>query len=724
MAYGQLSPLETAEAAFLKGSYDAALAKYNEILGNPFAATRDLALSRCRVGVIQSIRNDNANARKNLEESVATNAIPKGVSSLCHYALLQIYVLEGANEQARDIVRRMGEPTFSPVYIARTWALAAEVGRRLQDSKLEVISLQKLLALMEKTKQAAVELRILENKRLTLAEVKTRLGIEGTEPTHAAAGTKPAGHAATTPGSVPHRRKQTLTASSATAPSEFRASATASATPTNSSSGSGQAPSVMPPGAGFSTTPDVGRPPMSGMPDAAPSDALVQQGIELGQRLAQGDTAGALALLNAASTPENQRALMRSVGVGVNPDKLIGRLNTLLRDQPRQMRVGIILPAGTQLTRFKHRVLRAVSAFANSSAVQEMAYSFHIRGVHGDVGAAEDAALSLLMNEHVHAFVGPISALQALGVSDVAALYGVPVLALGPVAHASEFNGNALVRMGVLARSQAHAHIHHLQNELKLRNAAVFAPDDAYGFEMARAFGEAGRDRNFPITKTTYFDVGTDVFQESVVDALGPQDAQGRKDEIRKATQEARKKAQAEKRKFDPSEIKLPAYVNFDALFVPDALAKVKVIASTFAFNDAKTVRYLGDKFWAEGTGKASLADQFLNGSRVPSLTTGSFLVHLKRELGATDGLLDLERQAFDALIFVRQSQYKAAGNNGARMCRAMRAQDWAAEGAGTYSGPVDRYGEPSARMSLFGYKAGKLTPELEPWNFTEETRL
>jgi len=269
--------------------------------------------------------------------------------------------------------------------------------------------------------------------------------------------------------------------------------------------------------------------------------------------------------------------------------------------------------------------------------------------------------------------------------------------------------------MGVLARSQAEAHVRHLQDDVRFETAGVLAPNDSYGYEMAGAFVHVAKRRQFALDRVTYFDVTKDVFQDPVLAALGPQDAESRRDEFKVLEKELKKKAAGEKRKYDPNDIKLPARVAFDALYVPDVLSRAKIIATTFAFNEAKNVRFLGDRTWPETPSRASLADQFLNGSRAPQLSTGSFLSYLRRETNTPEGPLDLERQTFDSLILVRQAQFKASGNNGAKLMNAMRAPDFSVEGTAAY-GAIDEKGEPFARMTLFGYKNGRFSPELEKW--------
>ena len=127
VSFAQLSPIESAEQNFTKGKYDEATKGFQGILSNPFATPRDIALSQCRLGIIASIKNDNKTARKNLEDAIRGNALAKNVSTLCQYALLQMLVIDNDDKAARDLITRMGDPAFSPLYIARIWALAAEV---------------------------------------------------------------------------------------------------------------------------------------------------------------------------------------------------------------------------------------------------------------------------------------------------------------------------------------------------------------------------------------------------------------------------------------------------------------------------------------------------------------------------------------------------------------------------------------------------------------------
>jgi tetratricopeptide (TPR) repeat protein len=403
---------------------------------------------------------------------------------------------------------------------------------------------------------------------------------------------------------------------------------------------------------------------------------------------------------------------------GFTPElaRMVERMAALRAEQPSRLRVGILVPSELELAGVSHRILRAASAFLASPASNGVQIQPIVRGAPADAGAIEQAVLKLVSQDLVHVIIGPVSSALTIGAIKAAEMFGVPVFALGPVADSPALRSDFLVRMGILAESQTTALVDHLQQS-RLRNAAIMAPNDAYGVEMARSFSRIAAKKSFPVEKVTFYDVNTDVFAEAVSHALGPQDAETRRDEYAAAARELRKRAFEQKRKFDPSEIKLPALVRFDALFLPDSLRKARVISSTFAFQDARHIRFLGDKQWAEGDRRRSIADEFLNGSRVPYPVDGRYLNHLLLNLEVRDPQfqLDIERQVFDALILTRQAHYLAGGVNGHVMARRLRNTDWKVEGTTHISG-VTALGEPLTQYTLRAYSNGALVMDLPDW--------
>ena len=446
-----------------------------------------------------------------------------------------------------------------------------------------------------------------------------------------------------------------------------------------------------------------------------------QQAKELSSSLSKalldvslGKGAAALQALKAERKTEQTGEALSKSGLSMSVAKVANRLQRLSEDPSKVMRVGVVVPSGVSFSRFKHKVLRSISAFAASSAVKGVDYSFFVKPVSTDPGSIEENVLSLLLDDHVHALIGPLTSSQAMAALPLCELLAVPLFSFGPVTWGPDLRSLSLVRMGILAKSQARAHLNHLSKDPKFKKFSVLAPNDPYGMEMAQAFNDVVGELSLSLHRVTYFDMNKEVFNEPVSLALGPQGRETREAEFLELEKELRAKATAEKRKFDPSQLKLPAKPPFDALFVPDTVQRAKVIASTFAFLDAKTVRYLGDRTWAESTSKPSVADEYLNGALIPVPENGPFAPYLRRVLKLNSLSTDLESQVFDSLMMLRQAQFKSSGNDGKKLIQSMRDSAFVVQGS-TKISAVDAKGEPGVEMSLWTYHNGKVVAGQTP---------
>lgn len=679
-AFAQLTVIEAAEDYFAKGKYDLSLEKYQDVLKNPFGSAADVAVSQCRIGVIYSIQNKLAEARNMLEDATKGQSLPAKHASICHYALLQVYTLGSHDIEARDLVRRMGTLQLAPVYQARAYALAAELGARLHDPRFEVVHLQKLLSVMETNKLIEVELKALQSKKITVQDIRNRLGVAQK--------------------SLPTENK----AQNSHSPNaEILKKAQEIKTPT-------PAPAHQPVFQQPIPTVTTAQPPsLSNISISSNSPAL-----RLLSLLSEGDLVAVKALVEKEG-PQSLQSSLSALGIGVPVERIFSRITRLLADDPRVVRVGVILPKGAFFTRFNSRILRAVSSFSASSAVRGVTFQFYVKGISPDSGGADVAASELIFTHHVHAILGPISNSQAVGALGVSQIFKVPVFSLGPVVGSPELVADVHTRMGILARSQALALVNHAQKDLKIKNSAVLAPNDSYGHEMATAFVEVSKQLSFPVQNVRYYSANSDVFKEDVSGIIGPQDTAARKEEYEDFVKAAKEKAEQEKRRFDPKKLVFPPLLAYDALFVPEALGKSRVIASTFAYFGVENARMLGDRQWLEGAGRSSIADPFMNGARVPSPVEGDFFTFLRSDLGVTDANLDLERQAFDALILLRTAQFRSGGSIGGRLVKALRLADFNARGTMVYNS-VGADGEPLARFSLMSYQNGKVVNALSPW--------
>jgi ABC-type branched-subunit amino acid transport system substrate-binding protein len=662
--------VKQAEHEFQLRNFDSAFEKFKEVQADPLAVPGDLALTRCRLGIIYSIRDDQKQARRHLELSLASDALPASVSPLCFYALVQIYVIDKSYVEARDLIKKYPDPAFPAMYKARVHALGTEIGKQLKEVPFEINQLERLARVMDIGGIDKVDLRILGDWVITRDDVKKRLG-ESLK-----------------------TKSEIVPASQANA---------ASVQPTNQA--------VSP-----STEAVLGEKPVR-MNSAAAVESVTQPVSEnrqdvlaLFKSLRSGQFQYVAADVRDGSAPQ----LLR-----LNPEiplELIReRAEQLLKDDPRQIRIGVLLPLGSGVfTRLQLKALKGISAFMSSRASKDVDYRAFVRAVGNDAGAAEEAAQELILKDKVHIIVGPFHGAQVIGAATAAAFYGVPLFTLGPVTGAQEYDPAFILRMGTLATSQARAQAAYLKQKNR-KVVSIMSPSDGYGVEMTKSFEAVCKEEGIQIARVEYIDESTELFQEPVRALLGPQDGKFRGPEYAKLVADARKKAAAEKRKFDPSQIKAPAFVPFSALFVPDSLDRVRLIANTFAFFEARSVRFLGDRTWQEAGGRASVADQFLNGARVPVQRSGAFLSYLRRELAAGENVLDFERQAFDSLLLTRTAQYKAGGNNPAKLVGSLRAPDFSADGAGRY-GSVDSSGEPMMEFEMAQYYNGSvLSPNASP---------
>lgn len=660
---GSSTPLQRAEETFNSGKMDEARAQYDAILANAFVTPRDRAVAQCRKGLILSLKGGFNEALPLLEKALQDKLLTGEAHSSCTFALLQILVLKDRPADAVALLDSWGEPQLSTIYQARAWALGAESARKAGNSAREVVYLQRLLQVMDSTGITTVPLRILGKRVVSLAEVRQRLGLE--------------------------------TQGAAAAPAAL---------------GQGQQPVTQ-------ANPSAG----------ANSERIVQLVQFLSGAISETKRGSWVAARNRWQLMDErnmQDSLAQLVGFAPPLALITRRLSFLASSDPRNLRIGLLVPADPELASVSHRILRAASAFLASPGTKGADVTTHVRAAAADPGAIERAALDLVLQDQVTVIIGPVSSGLVLGAAPVSELFGVPLFALGPVAETIGSSHDLVVRMGVLAESQTRV-LAEEARATQLANVAILAPNDAYGVEMAQAMARAATSHTLPVGRTTYYDATSDVFKDGVQAALGPQDDTSRPEEHAKAIEQARLKAASERRKFDPSEVKLPALVPFDGIFVPDTLRRARIIASTFAYFEARGLRFLGDRQWSTTDSRKSMADEFVSGARVPVPLMGRYGLHLLTNLGIVSprGLpehvppsLDLERQVFDSLLLSRQGQYLANGLNGYEMVSRLRSQNWKLEATTRISG-VTASGEPVTDFALRAFRQGALSDDLPSWS-------
>lgn len=177
VAYAQLSVFDKAEGFFYEKQYDKAVDLYNNIIHNEYSSKKEIAFSKCRLSLLNNNQNEISLSEKYLEEALSENILPLPMTSICSYALLQVYVILKKYPKAIVLSKELGTPNLQPIYLARFYALSAEAARYSFHKEFERSQLIHLNEIMKKENFQSVEINKYTNRSITFSDIETRLSI-------------------------------------------------------------------------------------------------------------------------------------------------------------------------------------------------------------------------------------------------------------------------------------------------------------------------------------------------------------------------------------------------------------------------------------------------------------------------------------------------------------------------------------------------------------------
>ncbi|RDB35173.1 MAG: hypothetical protein DCC88_11560 [Spirobacillus cienkowskii] len=121
-------------------------------------------------------------------------------------------------------------------------------------------------------------------------------------------------------------------------------------------------------------------------------------------KIKNGDYQSALDILE-KNLIKNEDSIIFDSGMYIKNSSLRGRLIHLINDNPLEMRIGIILANKKDRQIYNQNILRSISAFVNSSASQDVSYSFYIEEAKQDEGSLSLVGSSLIFDKKVHAII-------------------------------------------------------------------------------------------------------------------------------------------------------------------------------------------------------------------------------------------------------------------------------------------------------------------------------
>jgi ABC-type branched-subunit amino acid transport system substrate-binding protein len=380
----------------------------------------------------------------------------------------------------------------------------------------------------------------------------------------------------------------------------------------------------------------------------APPDA--EKLVRLEGRLSEEPSASALSLLQSANPSE---------GAPSDPFVSTAALEVTL---------GAVLPLSGAAASFGEEALQGILLAAGAfdgATYARAGPRVVIRDTRGQPAEAAAAVRSLAAEPGMLAVVGPLLPDEAEAAAAAAQEAGVPLIALSRREGVGRGRPHVL-RAGTSPRLEAELLAEYAIHGAGLRRFAILYPDDAIGLALRAAFWNAVEARGGSVVAVASYPVGATDFAAPIRRMIGyellPPGALGQLAEREKLLKRAKRLPPAEAEKLreearaltGPDGEPLPPYVDFDALFIPDAHQTAGLIAPHLAFHEVTGVRLLGPSAWNHPN-FVRLGGRHVEGALFPGAFNAAvsarhvvtFGEHFQTSFGAAPSSLAAE--AFDA---------------------------------------------------------------------------
>jgi ABC-type branched-subunit amino acid transport system substrate-binding protein len=324
----------------------------------------------------------------------------------------------------------------------------------------------------------------------------------------------------------------------------------------------------------------------------APGDAEAL--VRLEARLAQKPSAAALSVVEALPPVE---------GAPLDPFVATSTLD---------LTIGVALPLSGSAASFGEEALRGIMLAAGASDAAPGGHAgprLSIRDTRGEASEASAAVRALAAEPGLLAILGPLLPEEAEAAAVAAQEAGVPLIALSR--REGLGRGRPLViRAGTSPRLEAELLAEHAIRGEGLRRFAILYPEDPFGRALRAAFWAAVEARGGEVVAVAHYPLGATDFAAPIRRMIGYEmlspAALGTLAERAKLLKRAKRLPYAEAEALreearaltGPDGEPLPPYVDFDAVFIPDAHPTAGLIAPHLAFHEVQGVRLLGPSTW------------------------------------------------------------------------------------------------------------------------------
>jgi ABC-type branched-subunit amino acid transport system substrate-binding protein/thioredoxin-like negative regulator of GroEL len=259
--------------------------------------------------------------------------------------------------------------------------------------------------------------------------------------------------------------------------------------------------------------------------------------------------------------------------------------------------IGVALPLSGPYAGYGWSALRGIVLGFGTFDRSPGGFRIHLRDTEGDTDGAQ-RAVQALFSEGVVAVLGPLRSATAAAVAESAEEARVPLMTLARAEDLSSL-GSWVFRLGVTRADQTRVLARYAIERRGARRIAILYPEDQYGIDYKNLFWDEVEQHGAEI-------VGVESYAPEAVDVQGPiRKLVGleyltprERSLIEERDRLARRPLENEERLADPELAELPPYVDFDALFIPEAAQKAGLILPQLRFYDVRDVLLLGSSGW------------------------------------------------------------------------------------------------------------------------------
>ncbi len=256
--------------------------------------------------------------------------------------------------------------------------------------------------------------------------------------------------------------------------------------------------------------------------------------------------------------------------------------------------IGALLPLTGKQAPLGNRAFDGIIAgLGLFSGKQAVPVDLYIENYGSDPAAVSRAVTKLAEQARVIAIIGPPEVDAAKAAANAAQSLQVPLLALCPV-DAAEGSREFVFSDQRSDQREAVTMAAYTVKDLGLSRLVILYPDNAYGTAMMTAFREEALRLGGKIRRVQSYRPDQTDFSN----------------EIKKLAAIKAPRTSAKKKGVEAAKIP-PPVLDFDALYLPDAFRRVRMILPQLTFHDVRGVQLLGTSLWYSPEGIRKEMDYF-----------------------------------------------------------------------------------------------------------------